>query len=126
MQWLWMFLPDEAMPLIIALIGLGLMVGLLRLRSAGQLLGGLVLMLLLTPFIESFVSSLPPWVNLLLLVWIGWAMIQAAIRFILGPMAAGHMVGILAADVVRFGFRAVFFVLALPFRALGWLLRGAH
>ncbi|HZT32754.1 MAG TPA: hypothetical protein VFA33_22895 [Bryobacteraceae bacterium] len=123
MQWLWMFLPDEAMILVIALIGLGLMVGLLRLRSAGQLLGGIVLMLLLAPFIESFVGSLPSWVSFLLLVWIGWAMIRALIRFILGARAADHMVGILAADAVRGLFGVVFFVLALPFRLAGWLFR---
>ncbi len=123
MQWLWLFLPDEALVLVIVLIGMGLMVGFLRPRSAGQLLGGIVLMLLLAPFIESFVSSLPWWVNLLLLFGIGWAVIRGLSRFVLGARAADHMVGTLAADVVRALFRAVFFALALPFRFIGWMLR---
>ncbi|MGB7720287.1 MAG: hypothetical protein WBL65_10335 [Bryobacteraceae bacterium] len=123
MQWLLMFLPDEAMVLVIAVIGLGLMVGILRLRSAGQILAGLVLMLLLSPFIESFISSLPSWVNLLLLLGIGWALVRAMFRFILGPRAADHMIGILAADVIRGLFRAVWFALTLPFRFIGWMLR---
>ena len=122
MQRLLMFLPDEAIVLIIALIGLGVMVGILRLRSAGQILMGLVLMLLLSPFIESLISSLPSWVNLLLLIAIGWALVRATFRFMLGPRAADHMVGILAADVVRGVFRAVLFTLTLPFRFIGWML----
>jgi hypothetical protein len=123
MQWLWLFLPDEALVLVIALIGLVLMVGVLRPRSAGQLLGGIVVMLLLGPFIESFVSSLPWWFNLVLLLGIGWAAIRALSRFVLGGRAADHMVGILAADGVRWLFRCVFVVLALPFRFIGWMLR---
>jgi hypothetical protein len=111
MQWLWLFLPDEALVLVVALIGLGLIVGFLRPRSAGQLLGGIVLMLLLGPFIEGFVSSLP------------WAVVRALSRFVLGGRAADHMAGILAADGVRWLFRSVFFVLTLPFRFIGWMFR---
>jgi hypothetical protein len=123
MQWLWLFLPDEALVLVIALIGFGLMVGFLRPRSAGQLLGSIVLMLLTAPFIESFVSALPGWLNLLLLLGIGWVVIRGLSRFVLGARAADHMVGALAADVVRALFRAVLVVLTLPFRFIGWMLR---
>lgn len=123
MQWLWLLIPDEALVLVIMLIGLGLMVGLLRPRSAGRLVGGVVLMLLLTPFVESFVSSLPWWVNLLLLAGFGWAIIRGLSRLVLGARAADHMTGTLAADGVRALFRAAFFVLTLPFRLIGWVLR---
>jgi len=123
MQWLWLFLPDEAMVLVIALIGLGLIVGVLRPRSAGQLLGGIVLMLILSPFIESLLSSLPWWINVLLLVGMAWAIIRGLSRFVLGARAADHMIGILAADVVRGIFRAVRVALTLPFRFIGWMLR---
>jgi uncharacterized membrane protein YkgB len=123
MQWLWLFIPDEALVLIIVLIGLGLMVGFLRPRSAGRLLGGIVLMLLLAPFVESIISSFPWWVNLLLLLGFGWAVIRGLSRLVLGARAADHMTGILAADVVRGLFRAAFFALTLPFRLIGWMLR---
>ncbi len=123
MQWLWFFLPDEALVLVIVLIGLGLMVGLLRGRAAGRLLGGIVLLLLLTPFIEMIVAELPWWIILLLLVAIGWAMLRAFVGFVLGAGAADEMIGTLAADVVRAAFRWGFFLLTLPFRFLGWMLR---
>ena len=125
MQWLWLFLPDEAVVLVIALIGFGLVVGFLRLRSAGQLLGSIVLMLLVAPFVERFVSSLPAWLDVLLLLGIGWAVLRGLSRLVLGARAADHMVGTLAADVVRWLFRGVFFVITLPFRFIGWMLRRA-
>jgi hypothetical protein len=80
-------------------------------------------MLLLGPFIEGFVSSLPWWLNLLLLLGLGWAVVRALSRFVLGGRAADHMAGILAADGVRWLFRSVFFVLTLPFRFIGWMFR---
>lgn len=122
MQWLIMFLPDEAVVLVIAAIGFALMIGILRLRSADQILASLILMLLLSPFIESFISLLPSWINLLLLLGIGWALVRALFNFVLGQSAADHMIGILAADVIRGLFRAVWFALTLPFRFLGWVL----
>lgn len=123
MQWLLMFLPDQAMVLVIAAIGLALMIGVLRLRSAGQILTGLILTLLLSPFIESFISLMPTWINLLLLLGIGWELVRALFDFVLGPRAADHMIGILAADVIRGLFRTVWLALTLPFRFLGWVLR---
>jgi hypothetical protein len=123
MQWLMFFIPDEALVLVIALIGLGLIVGFLRPRSAGRLLGGVVLMLLLAPLVESFIAALPWWVNLLLLFGVGWSLIRGLSRLVLGGRAADHMVGILAADAVRALFRTVFFALTLPFRFIGWISR---
>ena len=123
MQWLWLFLPDEALVLVIALIGLALMVGFLRPRSAGQLLAGIIMMLLLAPFVESLVSSLPWWVSILILIGVGWAILRSFARLVLGAGAADEMVGTLAADVVRGTFRGVFFLLFFPFRIVGWLFR---
>lgn len=48
MQFLWLFLPDEFLVLVIALVGLAVMIRLVRLRTAGIFLGSIVLMLLLT------------------------------------------------------------------------------
>ncbi|MCZ2156412.1 MAG: hypothetical protein LC114_21325 [Bryobacterales bacterium] len=122
MRFLWL-LPGEFLVLVIALAGLGVMVGLVRIRAVGSLLGGIVLMLLLTPFIESFMASLPWWINLLVLVGLGWMLIQGFFRFVLGRGAADEMIGTLAADVVRAVLRGAFFTLLSPFRIIGWLLR---
>lgn len=122
MRFLWL-IPDEFLVLVIALAGLGVMVGLVRIRVVGSLLGGIVLMVLLTPFIESFMDFLPWWLNLLLLVGLGWTLIRGLFRFVLGRGAADEMVGTLAADVVRAVLRGAFVTLLSPFRIIGWLLR---
>ena len=121
MRWLWLFLPDEALVLVIALIGFGLIVGLLQPRSAGQILGSIVLMILLTPFVENLVVWLPAWVTLLLLAGIVLAIIRGFFSLVLGSRAADNMVGSLAADVVRAAFRGVFFMFTLPLRFIGWM-----
>lgn len=103
MQGLWIFLPDEALVLVTALIGLGLIVGLLRPRSGGQFVGGIVLMLLSAPFVESVVAWLRGWVTLVLLAMIALAIIRGFFRLVLGSRTADNMVGSLATDVVRAG-----------------------
>lgn len=122
MRFLWL-IPDEFLVLLIALAGLGVMFGLVRIRAVGSLVSGTVLMLLLTPFIESFMATLPWWLNLLLLVGLGWTLIRGFFRFVLGRGAADEMFGTLAADVVRAVLRGAFLTLLSPFRIIGWLLR---
>lgn len=122
MRFLWL-IPDEFLVLVIALAGLGVMVGLVRIRAVGSLLGGIVLMVLLTPFIESIMASLPWWLILLLLVGLGWTLILGFFRFVLGRGAADEMIGTLAADVVRAVLRGAFFTLLSPFRIIGLLFR---
>jgi hypothetical protein len=80
-------------------------------------------MLLLAPFVESLVSSLPWWVSVLILIGIGWAILRSFARLVLGAGGADHLVGTLAADVVRATFRGVFMLLFFPFRIVGWLFR---
>ncbi|MBN9659206.1 MAG: hypothetical protein J0H49_13555 [Acidobacteria bacterium] len=114
------WLPDEFMVLGIALIGLGLMVGLLTGRRAAALLGFTVLLALSGPFIDGFLDALidvaPWWLLVLLGVWLIFALLGVVSRALIGRGAANEMVGSLAADVVRFGFRMVFGLIALPFR----------
>jgi len=120
---LWMFLPDQFLILVIVAVALGMIVGLVRGRVAAGIIGGLVLMLLAQPFIDALVDSLPGWLLLLLLLWLAWWIVGAAARLLMGREAAGHMTGILAADAVRFVARAVFWIVALPFRLIGAALR---
>jgi hypothetical protein len=123
MNWIVALLPDQALVLVIALIGLALICGLITGRRAGSLLGGIVLLVLLSPFIEALVAALPWWLLLGLLLVCGLSLLRALSGLLIGAHATSHMVGILAADVVRFGFRAVFLTVTLPFRMLGWLFR---
>ena len=116
---LWMLLPDGALPLVIAGIGLALMVGLLSGGAAFRILGILLLFALLSPFVEGVMGGMPPWVGLILMAIIALALLRGAASLVLGRRAADHMVGILAADCVRLALR----LLLLPFRAVGGLVR---
>jgi len=114
------WLPSEYMVLGIALIGLGLIVGLIRLRRAAALLGFIVLLLLTGPFLDLLLGVLfdraPWWLLLLLGVFIVFSLLGGVSRFLIGRRATAHMVGSLAADAVRFVFRMIFGLIALPFR----------
>lgn len=115
----WMLLPDALLPLVIAGIGLALMVGLLSGSAAFRLLGLLLLFALLGPIIEGVMGEMPPWVGLIIFIVVILALLRGAASLVLGRRAADHMVGILAADCVRFAFQLLF----LPVRAIGGLVR---
>jgi hypothetical protein len=125
MRTLWLWLPDEAMVLVIAGIGLALMFGFIRGRAAMGLLGTVILVLLAGPFIDALLDTLPGWMLLLLLLWVGVALFRWVLSLILGARAADEAVGSLAADVIRAGFRLLFLLLCLPFRILWWVFRRA-
>jgi len=116
-------LPDEAMVLVIAGIGLALMFGFIRGRAAMALLGTVILTLLAGPFIDALLDTLPGWVILLLLLFVVLALFRGVLSLFLGERAAAHAAGILAADVIRAGFRLLFLLLLLPFRILWWAFR---
>jgi hypothetical protein len=126
MKLLWMFLPDEFMILIIVVVALAMMIGIVRGRTAAGIIGGLVLTLLAQPLIDALVDALPGWLLLLLLLGLVWWIIRAVAGLILGREAAGHMTGILAADAVRLVVRAMFWIIALPFRLIGAALRRGY
>lgn len=116
MRWgvLWMLLPDEVLPLIIVGAGLALMVGFLSGRAALAIIIGLVVLPpLLAPFVEVLVGELPPWVSMVLLAFLGLAIIRGLFGLLLGQRAADTMVGSLAADLVRLVVRVLFFPLRM-------------
>jgi hypothetical protein len=125
MRTLWLWLPDEAMVLVIALIGLALIVGLISRRAAMGLLGTVVLMLLAGPFIAALLDALPGWMLFLLLLWAALGFFRWVLSLLLGARAADEAVGSLAADVIRAGFRLLFVLACLPFRILWWVFRRA-
>jgi hypothetical protein len=113
---LWLLIPDEALVLVIAAIGLGLILRLISGRTAAAVLGMLVLLLVLAPAAEVLFASLPSWVGILILVAIAGSLLRLFLALFLGTRAAAHTVGILAADAIRFA-------VLLPFRIVGWIFR---
>jgi hypothetical protein len=115
---LWSLLPVSALPLVIIGVGLALIVGVVRPRSAMAILGGVILTILLTPFFNVVFDFLPWWLCLLLTVAFFVSILRAAVQLLLGPRATDHMVGALATDVVQMCIRVVF----IPLRLLGRII----
>ena len=109
-----MFLPDELLPLLLVAAGLCLIVGL---RSTAFALATLAIA---TPFVGVIVGTLLdqlPWfVVAAVLAFSVLSMARALSNLLIGRRSTDHMVGDLAADVVRFALK-------LPFRVLGWVGR---
>lgn len=128
MRWgvLWMLLPDEVLPLIIVGVGLALILGLLSGRAAlGLILALVVLPPVLAPFVEGVLGDLPPWVSLVLLAFLGLAIIRGVVGLVLGQRAADTMVGSLAADLVRLVVRILFFPLRIVRSAFRMVSNGS-
>jgi hypothetical protein len=123
MSLLWALIPDEALILVIVAIGFALMLGIIRGKTAASMIGSLLLLVLLGPFVEELIAGLPWWMTLVLLGLVILSLFRAFTSLLLGSRASDHMVGILAADVVRFCFVGFFQILLMPFRIIGRLVR---
>jgi hypothetical protein len=118
MKLLWLVLPDNFVILVIAVIALGLIVGLVKPKAAFAFIGTLLLSIVLSPFVEAIFAALPSWVSVLALIVFVAAIARAAFEMVLGKGATDHMVGGLALDLIR----GAFHILLLPFRIVGWVL----
>lgn len=114
---LWGLIPDEAIPLLI--VGAALLSIIVGRRVLGFIIP-LVISILLAPFVESLMASLPWWMTLLMLLALGLALLRGALGLFLGDRATGHLVGALATDVVHFMLKAV---VAVPVFLVRSLLR---
>jgi hypothetical protein len=111
---MWWLLPDSMLSLVIVIAGLGLMTGLLPRAAAFGLVGSVIAYVILTPFVPVLLDALPGWLTALLLLIMALSFLRAVLDALIGRRAAAHTVGILAADVIRFFFRLLFW----PFRLL--------
>ena len=123
MSLLWLFFSPALLPLFIIGIALALIVGAVTRQRAFSILGGLLLLVMLLPFIDAVLDLLPLGLLLLIVVFSMVWMLRVLSGAILGGRAGDHMVGILAADVVRLLVRALVALLFLPFRLVAGGLR---
>ena len=79
-------------------------------------LGYLLLVLIAAPFYGVILKMLPGWLVVVLILTVVWRMFRLVSEAMLGQEGASHMMGILAADVVRGAFRGGLVLAALPLR----------
>ncbi len=123
MRALWLWLPEEALTLVIVGVGFALMLRVIRGRTALGVLGVVALLLLLGPFVEALIETLPLWLILLLGIWFLLATGRALLALFIGRRAADEAVGSLAASAIGSLFRLLIGFCVLPFRILWWCLR---
>jgi hypothetical protein len=110
--------PNSIKILVIAAVCLSLIVGAISLRKAMRWLGCIVLALIAAPFYPVILKILPGWLVVVLIGVAVWRTFRRIAEAVLGREAASHMIGILAADVVRGLFRGGLVLAVLPFRLL--------
>ncbi|MBM3269813.1 MAG: hypothetical protein FJZ01_19450 [Candidatus Sericytochromatia bacterium] len=124
---LWALLPDEFLILVIVFAGLGLMVGVLSRRAAMGMIGGLILMILLTPFVEDLIGGLPGWLAVIVLLVAIFLLLGGFLQLVFGRRIAEHVASNLITHAILAGLggiaRLAGALIVLPFRAIGWAIR---
>lgn len=114
------WLPDSFMVIAIIAIAFGLVLGVLTLRRALSLLGLVVLLLVSGPFVDALLdtlwSALPCWLMVPLGCIFALTLIRFLFRVVLGSRASDVMVGVLAADLVRWTLVLSCRAVRFPFR----------
>lgn len=110
---LFAFLPDEALPVIIVGLGLALILGIISRSVVFSILGTIILFAILSPFIDALFDSLPLWLLLLIMLFVGFSLLKLIMNTLFGREATGHLLG-----------RFLYKVFAMPFRLIGHLIRG--
>jgi len=112
MRSIFAWLPQEAYPALIVLLAVGLIVGLITRQRAFALLGLIILLALLKPFISALFHSLPWSIALLLIIFFFFGITRAALNLLFGRRATDHFVG-----------ECMFAFFSLPFRMVAYLFR---
>lgn len=107
-------LPTEFVSLLIVASGVAMMVGAHSL--GGKLFVAALAMAFLPFFLAPLFDAFPTWLLLGVLAVLALGVLRVAFDLVIGRRSTDHMVGILAADVVRYAFVA-------SFRLLGWIFR---
>ena len=123
MGWILFLLPDEFLPLIFVGIGLAVILQVITISRAITIIGALVLLMILSPFIESLIEGLldlvPLWIVMTVVFLICFILLRLVLEFVLGREAIGHVVF----SFLSFSARLVYRFLVFPFRLVGGLVR---
>jgi hypothetical protein len=102
------WLPDSFMVIGIIAIAFGLILGFLTIRRAVSLLVLIALLLISGPFVDALFDFLwavtPLWVLVLVGVVLALTVVRFLVRLLVGSRATDVMIGVLAANGVRWAF----------------------
>lgn len=110
-------------PLFIALIGLGLIVGLISGKKASRWLGGFVLFLLLIPIRNEILRMLPLWLWLPVMAILAIRGLISVLTVLFGRGVAEHAVGTLLANGVGALLGMIGWLVSAPFRIIVCAMR---
>lgn len=106
------FLPESTWILVIIGVGFALMFQIINRQAAGRIIGGIVLLAILGPFVDSLFSMLPGWVCVAILLVLCISVGNWIIGALFGRHTASHLWAMLIHDVIL-----------IPFRLVGFLFR---
>jgi hypothetical protein len=90
---LWMLLPDDALPLVVAVLALVVIVGLVRPRRAVGILVMVAMLPVIGVLVDSVLAVLPWWATALLMVWLVSNAVKVVLELFFGREAAGEILG---------------------------------
>jgi hypothetical protein len=100
-------LPECTWILVIAGAGFAMIFQFISRQTAAKVIGCLVLMALLGPFVDALFSSLPGWVSIMLLVAFCISIFNWFFGSLFGCHAASHLWALLFHDLICLPFRLV-------------------
>lgn len=103
---------ESAWILVIVGVGFALMFQIINRQAAGRIIGGIMLLAILGPFVASLFSALPGWISILILITLCISIGNWIIGALFGRRTASHLWALLLHDVIL-----------IPFRLVGFLLR---
>jgi len=109
-----LLLPDEVLALVLAVGFVAAMLGLVAWRTIFGFVALFAVATALAPVVADFVAGLDAWVQLLLLTFLGLAVLRGVLALVLGGGVADHAVG-----------QLTYVLLTLPFRMARGLVRVA-
>jgi hypothetical protein len=106
------FLPECTYILVIVGAGLGLVLQIINRQTAARIIGSIVLLAILGPFVDAMFSTMPGWISVLILIVLCISIGNWIIGSLFGRHTASHLWALLIHDVIL-----------IPFRLVGFLFR---
>jgi hypothetical protein len=106
------FIPECLFILVLVASGFALILGVIDRKTAGKVIGTVLLLAILGPFLDSAFELLPTWVLLLLTGLFLISIFNWVVSSIFGRHTASHLWALLLHDFIL-----------MPFRLIGALLR---